>query len=355
MNNYDVQEVLSHKDDVCITLVLETKDAAFNRDKIKNEYKNHIRSIEATMSGQTEKETLLKPLKDLLNNQTLWLNLKESLVVYRSTKLFKALCLPYPVANQLTIDKRFISKYIMPYIFDTHPFKVLWIGNNDVKFYEGNTNLIDPSKVPNLPKKIGDISEMSENYRVRAHSPSSPHGQSTGFSSFYSGIGEDDKEAQEDIRRFFRAIDKALMNHLRGNKDPLVLVGVESMLHHFKNNSEHPHILDSFVTNPDAENIKDLHQLALEIVKKEAPNEAQKLRLWVKEHEGEQPSRIINLKDDIIKASKDELIETLLIWFEEEVGEQDWIEDCVRQVYAQKGKVIEWYQTAAVLYYPKQP
>lgn len=351
MNAYDLQEVMAHKDDWCATLVLNTAKGPLGRDKSKLEYKKLVRQLQQGIKGQDQQAFILRPLNDLLNNQIFWQNLRQSVVIYRSTKLFKALTLPYPLPTTVIQDKRFMTKFLMPMMHDVYPYNLLIITNNSVKLYHSDGETLDAEKVPNLPQKISDVAELSEGYRQRTHTPSSPHGINTGFSSFYTGIGEDEGEAYEDLKRFFKAIDKALITHLKGRKETNVVMGVESMLHHYLKHSELPHLLQTPLKGTSSDDLKAIHQSVLELLHAEQPNTSEQLRRWASEHQGKAPERILTKPEEILKAAREDRIDTLFLWFEEPLVGDDWQEEAARQVSAHKGHVAQWHQSCAILYY----
>ena len=73
---------------------------------------------------------------------------------------------------------------------------------------------------------------------------------------------------KDELRRFFRAIDESLRDHLGDETAPLVLASVQEYLPYYKEVNQYPHLVETQVVpgNPENTQLSDLHQKTWELV-----------------------------------------------------------------------------------------
>jgi hypothetical protein len=122
-------------------------------------------------------------------------------------------------------------------------------------------NEVPLSDVPkNLAETLRDDDSWKE---LRMHSAISG-GEGT-FSSVTHGSEVDSKE---NIRRYFRRIDKGLHELVRDERVPLVLAGVDYLHPIYKEVNTYPHLMDEGIAgNPERLSTGELHELTWTIVK----------------------------------------------------------------------------------------
>jgi hypothetical protein len=96
------------------------------------------------------------------------------------------------------------------------------------------------------------------------HSGISSGGQGT-FSSVMHGSGV---EAKENIKRYFRRIDKGLLELVKDERVPLVLAGVDYLHPIYKEVNTYPHLMeDGIGGNPEHLSAKELHAQAWTVIR----------------------------------------------------------------------------------------
>lgn len=340
-----IESLLHHEQGLCMTLILNTETEFEDRAFHIAQFRKMLRDLETKLESQmkeAQRIEYLAPLKELADDLPFWLDLKQSLVIYRSSSICSIFKLSHTYPTKLILDSQFYLKYILTQD-DKKPYYVLVIAKNQVHFYLANTGL-EEITLPKLPQAIKDVSESKGlKYRQQVHSAGSHSSYSAGYSAFYSGIGEADDERREDLLRFLKAIDTQVSQYLKETKAALVLVGVEYVTTLYRQNSSYPNILtkglkDHLYANDLNRLYQDTHTLV---------NAHQKSIL--KYLESNQRPVVYGLKE-IINAAHNGRIEVLYINNYDEKHDKT-LEECARLVMTYKGELAEFKLNAAILRY----
>jgi len=356
-----IQALMDCEDQPCVTLVLGTQNAPFERAVILARYKKQMRDLKDQLkergTAPLVADKILEKLEALALDQDFWLRLKESIVVYGSPDAFETFRLHTPLKDALHVSDRFLTKYILPSLFEEERFHILLIRNNSVHLYTAQDHgLVERTEV-HIPQNLGEVTEHKGlKYRQQGHSSASKSGKSTGYRGFFSGVGEDMDGKQEDIIRFYNAIDEKVMEILKDQNEPLVLAGVESLMQTYKHQSDYPKVLDAILRkdlSPDDQN--GLYTEASQLVASEIQSKRDFAINFISENE-QKKHQLVTLKLEKIREAADtDNIDTLMIWMEETLSDEsddDIIESLVRLVYPKRGKIYHWFQTAAILRHP---
>jgi len=353
-----IKQLLTCKDNPCITLVLSTQNAVFNRALIQARYKQLCHELKDQLATYSVtpliQDQLLRQCDNFSLNQDFWRHLDSSLIVYLSEHRFETLPCSSHYGDSIHISDRFQLKYLLPHVWDDLKFHVLSIQHHEVHLYSAlNQQLIEHSE-EHFPQDILEVTEHKGlNYRTQGHSAGAQTGQSTGYVGYYSGAGEILDEAHQDLVRFYTAIDAVLSRVLKNHTEPLILVGDLTHMHLFKNITHYPHLSEKILASQASfHNLKNLYQVCLENLAAPIENEKDKAIALVGEGELKKHTRVRLKFTDIVKASHNANIETLLLWPDEiqkDLHDDDMIESIAREVYLNKGKLYPWVQTAAIL------
>lgn len=353
-----IQTLMQCEDQPCVTLVLGTQNAPFERAVILARYKKQMRDLKEQFKeheiAPIIADKLLEKLDALSLDQEFWLKLKESLVIYVSPDYFETFRLYYPLKDIVHVTHRFILKYVLPSLFEEERFHVLLMRNNAVHLYTAIDHGLNERTEIHIPQNLDEVTEHKGlKYRQQGHSAASKTGKSTGFRGYYTGAGEDTDGKQEDILRFFSAVDEQVNELLKDQKEPLILAGVDSLMQTYKHNSNYPNILESILhKDVSADDPNGLYIAASELVVNEVKGNREKSIDYITENE-QKKIQLVTLKLDKIKeAAEIDNIDTLMIWSEENVtdtDDEDIIESITRKVWSTRGKIYNWVQSAAIL------
>ncbi|MEI7667430.1 MAG: hypothetical protein WCI62_00360 [Erysipelotrichaceae bacterium] len=343
--NPRIDALLHNEQGLCMTLILNTESGHENRAFFITQYKKMLRDLETQLQSQLKEPQrllFLAPLKALADDLPFWLELKQSLIIYRSSTIISTFKLSHAYPNKLVLEPQFYLKYVLT-MDEQKPFYVLVISKNQVHFYHGNANLTEID-LPKLPQAIKDVSESKGlKYRQQYHSAGTHSTYSAGYSAFYSGIGEADDERREDLMRFLKAIDTQVCLYLKDTKASLILVGVDYVTSLYRLSSSYHHIVNKGLKDHlYANDLNRLYQDCSALY-----NAHQKSIL--KHLENDKRPVIYGLKE-IINAAHNGRIEVFYL-NNYDAKHDKTLEECARLVMAYKGELSEFKLNAAILRY----
>lgn len=237
-------------------------------------FRNLIRELRTSLGNAHSAaaiDTLLKPFNDLAEDATFWNHTLDGLAVLGSPLLFRVVRLQRPVAELVIVADTFHTKPLRRQLQSTDRFQVLGLSRNSVRLFEGNRDALDEidlsSGVPRTMKDaLGD-----ELTRPHTTVRTFDGGQGAGAMNVHHGHGGRKDESEIDTERFFREVDRAVLeHHSRPSGLPLMLAalpehqGVFRPLSH--NEFLSPRGLD---INPDTISIEELRERAWKVAEPE--------------------------------------------------------------------------------------
>lgn len=264
--------------------------------------------------------SVLEPFEELERDHDFWTHTLDGIAVLGAPGLFQVYVLQRPVPELAVVADSFNTKPLRRLLQSSDRYQVLGLSLHEIKLYEGNRDTLDEVELaPGVPRTITEAlgEELTESHLTVA----SYGGTSLG-SSMRHGHGGKKDEAEIDAERFFRAVDKAILDHHSRPSDlPLLLAALPE--HHgiFHQVSKNPFLLgEGIKIHPDALPLDELREQAWQVF------------------EPHYQSRLAKLVDDFVLAKSkglglDELqklseaavagrIATLLIEADREIGGQ---------------------------------
>jgi hypothetical protein len=185
------------------------------------------------------------------------------LAVFSSPGRFELYELQRPVRELLVVADSFHAKPLMRILQSADRFQILCLNRQETKLYEGNRDALDPVELTDFPVTIpavlgDDLPEpqhMIGSYGVKGA------GGGTAVHHFHGSTRD---EVEADMLRFFRAIDRGILeHHSRPSGLPLLLAALPEYHEPFRNVSHNPYLISEGIkTNPDALGVDDLRQEA---------------------------------------------------------------------------------------------
>jgi hypothetical protein len=263
----------------CISLYapmeMNGRETTQNPVRVKNLIREAQRGLEQMGVSQQEADALIAPLERLLHDNMFWQHQQHGFAAFVSPHKFEHFKVPVLVPEQVSVSKRFHMKPLLPLLTQNGRFFVLALSQHKVRLLDctlgGNHQLTLPEEVPENIEEVrrwedaGGVTSRSgqmtdrRNSRISGGQGGHPVGSSHGM-----GITND---ALHEYRlRFFREVNDGLQSLFTGEKIPLVLVGVEDIIHEFRGMFEYPNVLEDFISgNFDELSNNELHAKALPI------------------------------------------------------------------------------------------
>jgi hypothetical protein len=189
------------------------------------------------------------------------------LAVLGGPDLFRVFQLQRPIIELAVVADSFHINPLRRFLQSVGRYQVLGLSLQKIQLFEGNRDTLDEiDPAPEVPRTITEAlgAELTEPHQTVAS---------------YGGVGGDSMpmhhsqggkkdEADVDAERFFRAIDRAVMeHHSRPSGLPLILAALPEHHHLFHRVSHNPFLMaEGLNINPDVLPIDALRQRAWQVV-----------------------------------------------------------------------------------------
>jgi hypothetical protein len=206
---------------------------------------------------------LAEPLESLGRDHDFWNHTLDGLAVFVAPGLFRVIRLPRSVRELTVAADSFHTKPLRRFLQSTDRYQVLALNLSEIKLYEGTRDALDPVDLaPGVPRTITEAlgEELTEPHQTVA-----AYGGTGGESnSMHHGHGGRKDEVDSDQKRFFRAIDRAVLEHHSRPSDlPLLLAALPEHHGEFRQISQNPFLMaEGIKINPDALSIDQLRERA---------------------------------------------------------------------------------------------
>lgn len=256
----------------CFTIIIPTSRAGDEVDskQLQKRYKNSLKELRSICEekGLKNKEIVkyLEPLETLLEDVHFWRNQSDGLAVFMQKDIMECFTLPGEYKETVYLADHYYLLPLIPLFNDNGIFYLLSISLGKVNFFEGSRHDITEIAIDDLvPGRLED----AVGYDYEDSSLQHRSGQEGDGTAMYhgQGAGKDDKKGE--IKKFFRAVDKGLMNILNDKDAPLVLACVDHYYPVYREVTHYNHLFDEYIGgNPDEEDPILLHEKAWMILEK---------------------------------------------------------------------------------------
>lgn len=250
----------------CLSLYQPTHRRPPERRQDPIRFRNLVKELEASLRQEypaVEAQLLMKPFEALARDDRFWEKTLDGLAVLAGPLLFRVFILPLPVAQLAVVANSFHTKPLRRFLQSVDRYQVLGLSLEAVRLFEGDRHgLAEVDLVPQVPRTItaalGD--ELTESHQTVA----SYGGVGGGSSPMHHGQGAKMDEVEIDTAKFFRAVDRAVLeHHSRPSGLPLILAALPEHHHLLHEVSQNPLLVDDGIrVNPDSVSIVELGELA---------------------------------------------------------------------------------------------
>jgi hypothetical protein len=218
-------------------------------------FRNLIKEMEQSLRQKypaREIQPLLQPFQSLSEDREFWNCTLDGLAVLSAAGISRVYRLQRPVLEIVVVADSFHTKPLMRIFQSADRYQVLALSRRDIKLYEGNRDALDVVELAGgVPATIVEAlgAELTEPHQTVAS-----YGTGAGGPAMHHGHGSRKDEIDVDAERFFRVVDRAILeHHSRDSGLPLILAALPE--HHalFRQVSHNPFLVDSGIeVNPDA-------------------------------------------------------------------------------------------------------
>ncbi len=226
-------------------------------------FKNLIREAEERLMTRgipaPEARELLESAQKLLQSDLFHQHQGDGLAMFLSPEVFRTYMLPSVFRELVIVTDRFHIRPLLPVLSGDGRYYILALSQNKVRLLQGTHDSVNEVPLADVPNNLAETLRDDDSWKeLHMHSAISG-GQGT-FSSVTHGSGLDSKE---NIKRYFRRIDKGLHELVRDERVPLVLAGVDYLHPIYREVNTYPHLIEAGVGgNPERLSAKELHAQA---------------------------------------------------------------------------------------------
>lgn len=259
MNNLDedyAAGVLDNCDPPCLSLYQPTHRHHPDNQQDPILFGNLVKELEESLLKQLPKEEvriLLEPFLTLADNRDFWNHALDGLAVLGAKGIFRVYKLHRPVAKLAIVADSFHIKPLMRILQSADRYHVLGLNRQEIKLFEGNRDALDEIELhQDVPRKLTDAlgEELTDPHLTVA----SYGGISGTQGAMHHGQGGKKAEVDGDAERFFRAVDRGILeHHSRPSGLPLILAALTEHHHMFHEVSANPFLVDESIdVHPDS-------------------------------------------------------------------------------------------------------
>ena len=211
-------------------------------------------------------DALLAPFQALAQDETFWKHTLDGLAVMGGEGVFRTFLLARTVDEMAVVAESFHTLPLRRALQSDDRYHVLGLSLQKFRLFEGGRDHLHEIELgADLPVTIGDAlgHELTEPERT----VSSHGGLGSGTSPMQHGHGGNGDEADTDSERYFRAVDRALIEHYsKPSGLPLILAALPEHHNLFRKVSHNRLLLDAGIElNPDALDLDALGKRAWQV------------------------------------------------------------------------------------------
>lgn len=259
----------------CLSLYQRTHRSHPENRQDPIRYRNLVDRLEESVLADypaRDVEPMLEPFRRLAKDSDFWNHRTDGLAVLGGRDEFHVFDLQRPVAELAIVAGSFHLKPLLRIVQSADRYQVLGLTRENVHFYEGNRDALDRVELQNVPRTLTEAlgAELTEPHQTVASYggwASSPHADSGEFAMRH-GHGERSAEIEVDETRFFRIVDRAILEHYsRPSGLPLLLAALPEHQTPFREISHNPHLLaEGIRANPEALDTAEMRKQAWRVL-----------------------------------------------------------------------------------------
>jgi len=271
LSSDDLKTLTETHNGMCVSLFLPTYQGGQESGANVTRFKNRLKEAEGKLqtAGRRPEQIaeLLRPARDFLTDGDWWHEPAEGLAVFVSGEVFRHYRLPYAFPELTVVGERFHLKPLLPLLTSDGHFHILALSQKEVRLLKATRMSVTETELRDVPRSLAEVlqyQEVQDQVRYHAGAPGGARGRAAIFRGGHGGAAEDRKD---DIREFFRLLDKGLRQVLREHQAPLVLAGVEFLLALYREVNSYPHLVpEGLVGNPEELSAEELRRRAWALV-----------------------------------------------------------------------------------------
>jgi len=309
-------QLLADHEPPCISLYQPTHRHHPDNQQDPIRYRNLLREMETSLHQKYpagEVRALLEQFQALAHDDMFWNHRTDGLAIMGAPDTFQLFELLRTVPELVVVADRFHTKPLLRILQSADRYQILCLSRHEARLYEGNRDVLDPVELTGVPATITEA--LGDELTV----PRQAVRSITGQTSMYHGAGQKKDEVEVDLVRFFRVVDRAILEHHSAPSGlPLMLAALTEYHAPFREVSHNPFLMPGGIhMNPET---LSLDQLRAEAWRTVEPAYLQRLAGLVENYRVARSRQLAS--DDLAEVARATMagrVGTLLVEAEREV------------------------------------
>lgn len=250
LSNQYLTTLMADRQPPCVSFYQPTHRRFPDNQQDPIRFRNMLRDMEASLREKypaRDIRALMDPFEALAHDNTFWKQRTDGLAILCSPGHFHVFELQRTVPERLVVADSFHTKPLLRVLQSADRYHVLCVNRVEARLYEGNRDALDLVELTNVPSTITEAlgDELTDPHTaVRS--------VAAGQAAVHHGRGQKKDEIDIDVTRFFRVIDRAIMeHHSRPSGLPLILAALPEYHALFRDVSHNQFLMPMGVqTNP---------------------------------------------------------------------------------------------------------
>lgn len=270
LHHDDTTTLLETAEPPCLSIYLPTHRHHPENQQDPIRFRNLVKSLDASLRhsyGPDVIEPLLEPLRALADDHDFWKTTFDGLAVFGAKGSFRVFRLQRTVAELAVAADSFHTKPLRRILQSADRYQVLGVNRHGIRLFEGNRDALDEVlPADGVPRALTD--ELGAGLTDPHQTVASEGGHGQGLTATRRGHGGKGSKVDSDTERYFRAVDRAILeHHSRPSGLPLLLATLPEYRPVFHAVSRNPFLMEEGLDiHPDDLPIDQLRQRAWQAV-----------------------------------------------------------------------------------------
>ena len=172
--------------------------------------------------------SVLAPLWRLVDDGLFWQDQSDGLALYSRLGWWRSLRVPLDLPELAVVADRFHISPLLPLLASDGHFFVLALSQNQIRLLEGTRDRLEEAHLPGIPLGVRDALQGEEAHKQLQLYVADRGG--VGARGIFHGHGSAGDVQKDQVLRYFRKANRALREVLAGDRAPMVLAAVTTLL-----------------------------------------------------------------------------------------------------------------------------